>query len=88
VYVPSHCFVRYEGNGARINVETGEEGIEHNDGWYTRKYRLKEGRPYLQTLGKREMIGVYLKNIGAAYYRKGRDEDALRRYREASLYGP
>ncbi len=88
VYVPSHCFVRFEGNGARINVETGEEGVEHNDGWYSGKYRLKEGSPYLQTLGKREMIGVYLKNIGAAYSRKGREKEALRRYREASLCYP
>ncbi len=88
VYVPSHCFVRFEGNGARINVETGEEGAEHDDGWYTRKYRMKEGALYLQTLGKREMVGIYLKNIGAAYSRNGRDEDALRRYREASLCYP
>lgn len=88
VYVPSHCFVRYEGNGARINIETGDKGAERKDAWYAGKYRLKEGSPYLRTLGRREMIGVYLKTLGASYSRKGRDEDALRLYREAALFSP
>ena len=88
VYVPSHCFVRFEENGTRINVETGMKGAERQDEWYARKYGLKEGNPYLRTLGKREMIGVYLQTLGAAYSRKGMEEEALRIYREASLFFP
>ncbi len=88
VYVPSHCFIRYEGKGARINIETGEEGAERKDAWYAKKFRLKAGSSYLRTLGRREMIGVYLKSLGAAYSRKGRDEEALRIYREAALFSP
>jgi regulator of sirC expression with transglutaminase-like and TPR domain len=87
-YVPTHCFARYEGNGVRINIETGEKGIERDDQWYAGKFRLGEGRPYLRTLGKREMIGVYLKSLGAALSRRGMEEEALRLYREAALFHP
>ncbi|MBM2827605.1 MAG: hypothetical protein HW408_137 [Actinobacteria bacterium] len=88
VYVPSHSFIRYEGNGARINVETGMEGTEQKDEWYAKKYNLKENSPYLRTLGRREIIGVYLKTLGAAYSRKGMEEEALHVYREAALFSP
>ena len=88
VYAPSHCFARYEGNGARINIETGAAGGERGDDWYVRKFRIGEGRPYLRSLGKKEMIGVFLKSVGAAYSRQGRDEEALRLYREATAFYP
>jgi tetratricopeptide (TPR) repeat protein len=87
-YVPTHCFARYEENGARINIETGEKGAEREDRWYAEKFKMGEGRPYLRTLGKREMIGVYLKSLGAALSRRGMDEDALRLYRHAALFSP
>jgi tetratricopeptide (TPR) repeat protein len=88
VYAPSHCFARYEGNGFRINIETGAAGGERKDDWYARKFRIGEGRPYLRTLGKKEMIGVFLKSLGAAYSRQGREEEALRLYREAAAFYP
>ncbi|MBI5419362.1 MAG: tetratricopeptide repeat protein [Deltaproteobacteria bacterium] len=88
VYVPSHCFVRCEGSGVRINIETGEKGAERSDEWYAGKFRIGKGRPYLRTLGKGEMIGVYLKSLGAAYSRRGLEEEALRLYREAALVSP
>jgi tetratricopeptide (TPR) repeat protein len=87
-YVPTHCIARYEENGVRINIETGEKGAEREDRWYASKFRLGEGRPYLKTLGKREMIGVYLKSLGAALSRRGLDEDALKLYRRAELFSP
>jgi len=87
-YVPTHCFARYEGNGIRMNIETGEKGAERDDTWYARKFKLGEGRPYLRTLGKREMIGVYLKSLGAAFSRRGMEEDALELYRNAALFSP
>lgn len=87
-YVPTHCFARYEENGVRINVETGEKGKEREDRWYAEKFKLGEGRPYLRTYGKREMIGVYLKSLGAALSRRGMEEDALRVYRQAALFSP
>lgn len=87
-YVPSHCFVRYEEGGTRCNVEMGEKGAEREDAWYVRKFGLSEGHPYLDTLGKREMVGVYLKSLAAAYSRKGKQEDALRLLGAAVLYSP
>jgi tetratricopeptide (TPR) repeat protein len=87
-YVPTHCFARYEENGVRINIETGEKGAERDDRWYAWKFKVGEGRPYLQTLGKREMIGVYLKSLGAALSRRGMEKDALQVYRQASLFSP
>ncbi len=87
-YVPTHCFARYEEKSVRINIETGEKGAEREDRWYVEKFKLGEGRPYLRTLGKREMIGVYLKSLGAALSRRGMEEDALRMYRQAALFSP
>lgn len=87
-YVPTHCFARYDEDGVRINIETGEKGADREDPWYAEKFKLGEGRPYLRTLGKREMIGVYLKSLGAALSRRGMEEDALRVYRQAALFSP
>ena len=88
VYVPSHCFVRYEDAGVRINIETGEKGAEWEDERYLRKFQLARGWPYMRSLGRKEMIAVYLKSLGAAYSRKGREDHALRLYREAAGFYP
>jgi len=88
VYVPSHCFVRYEGNGARVNVEFAEGGASWADDRYRREFRISLGRPYLLSLAPAEMLGVFLKTLGAGYSRKGREEDALRLYEEAGRLYP
>ncbi|HJX15690.1 MAG TPA: tetratricopeptide repeat protein [Candidatus Deferrimicrobiaceae bacterium] len=88
VYVPSHCFVRYENAGVRINIETGEKGADRDDGRYSRDFGLTGERPYLRSLGRKEMIGVYLKSLGAAFSRKGMEDRALRLYREAAVFYP
>jgi len=88
VYVPSHCFVRYEDAGARINIETGEKGAEWEDERYLREFQLTRKWPYMRSLGRKEMIAVYLKSLGAAYSRKGREDHALRLYREAAAFYP
>lgn len=88
VYVPSHCFVRYEESGVRINIEMGEKGAERDDGRYRRDFGLTGERPYLRSLGGKEMIGVYLKSLGGAYSRKGMEDRALRLYREAAVLYP
>jgi len=88
VYVPSHCFVRYEDASERINIEMGEKGAEWEDARYVRKFRLTGEWPYLRSLGRKEMIAVYLKSVGATYSRKKRDDEALRLYREAALLYP
>ena len=87
-YVPSHSFVRYEGQGGRINIETAEKGVERADEQYARDFLLAKDRPYLRTLGKKEMIGVYLKSLGAAYSRNGIEEKAAELYRAAAEFDP
>ena len=88
VYVPSHAFVRYEDGGVRINIETGEKGAGWEDGKYLRVFRFTGGSSYLRSLSGNEMIAVYLKSLGASYSRKGREDRALRLYREAAVYYP
>ena len=88
VYVPSHCFVRYEGNGVRMNVEFAENGASWADDRYRRVFGISPGRPYLQSLSPTEMLGVFLKTLGAGYSRKGREEEALRLYDEAERLYP
>ncbi len=87
-YVPSHCFVRYEDGSARINIETAEKGAEWDDARYARVFGLAGNRPYLVSLGRKEMIGVYLKSLGAGRSRIGREEEALDLYRAASRFAP
>jgi tetratricopeptide (TPR) repeat protein len=88
VYVPSHCFVRYEGNGVRVNVEFAEGGASWEDKRYRREFRIPPDSPYLHSLAPTEMLGVFLKTLGAGYSRKGREEDALRLYDEAARVYP
>lgn len=88
VYVPSHCFVRYEGGGVHSNVEFGEVGASWDDDRYRRVFRIRRGRPYLFSLAPPEMLGVFLKTLGAGYSRKGREEEALRLYDEAGRLYP
>ena len=88
VYAPSHCFVRYEGRTTRRNVEFAEGGAPWEDDRYRREFRIPPARPYLQSLAPTEMLGVFLKTLGAGYSRKGREEDALRLYDEAGRLYP
>lgn len=88
VYVPSHCFARYDDGSTRFNIETGERGRERDDGRYRREFGLGDERPYPMSLGKTEMAGVYLKSLGAAFSRRGRDERALGLYRAAAAFSP
>lgn len=88
VYVPSHCFVRYEGSGVRVNVEFADGGASWEDARYRQEFRIQAARPYLRSLSTAEVLGVFLKTVGAGYSRKGREEDALRLYDEAGRLYP
>jgi len=72
VYVPSHCFVRYEGETVRRNVEFAEGGAIWKDERYRREFRIRPGRPYLLSLGSLEMVGVFLKTSERGIPGKGR----------------
>jgi tetratricopeptide (TPR) repeat protein len=83
VCLPYHCFVRYEGKAKVRNVEFASSGEGWPDDRYRMMFRIGAGRPYLRSLSGTEMSGVFLKSLGAAYSKKGREEDALRLYEEA-----
>ena len=83
VCVPSHCFVRYVGSDGVRNVEFAPGGEGWQDDRYRKEFRIGAGRPYLRSLAGTEMLGVFLSGMGAAYSRRGREEDALRLYGEA-----
>ena len=86
-YVPGHCFVRYEKEGSRVNVEFSDDGAPWDDARYLREFGLAEAGPYLHSLSSAEMLGVFLKSVGAAYANKGRHESAVAIYAEgARLY--
>lgn len=87
-YVPGHCFVRYEGEGARVNVEFSAAGASWDDELYLRKFRLQGKGPYLRSLSPAEMLGVFLKSVGAAYAGKGKHREALTIYAEAERLYP
>jgi tetratricopeptide (TPR) repeat protein len=69
-------------------VEFAEGGASWSDDRYRREFRISPARPYLQSLSPAEMLGVFLKTLGAGYSRKGREEDALRLYAEAGRLYP
>lgn len=87
-YAPSHCFPRFEEGDRCVNAETAENGALTSDERYAREFGLSGDRPYLTTLGRREMIGLYLKSQGAALSRRNDEERALRAYDIAALYYP
>ena len=88
VCLPSHCFVRYEGNGTVRNVEFASRGEAWPDDRYRKEFRVGAGRPYLRSLSGTQMLGVFLKSLGAAYSKAGRDDSALALYDEAGRFFP
>ena len=83
VYVPSHCFVRFEGGGGCVNVEFSDRGANWPEQRYRSVFALGADRPYLRSLEPHQMLAVFLKSLGAAYSRRGRETEALRLYEEA-----
>jgi len=70
VVVPRHFFVRYDNGEKKINIETTREGKEWDDREYEKQYGYPTYRKYdfyLRNLSKKEVIGVFLSNLGAAY---------------------
>jgi len=92
VAAPEHVFVRYDDGAKRINVDTTEKGREYKDSHYEKNFMLHSTYGdydfYLRSLTKREIIGLFLSNLGIAYYEKGMYDQAIARYRKAVEISP
>jgi tetratricopeptide (TPR) repeat protein len=88
VYVPGHIFIRYAGDNASLNFEFSDGGAPWEDARYRRRFHLGTAGPYLRSLSPEETLGVFLKSLGAAYTRKGRNEEALALYAQGERLYP
>ena len=87
VAAPEHVFVRYDDGQKRINVEVTDGGRGYEDSFYEKKYMphstYRDYRFYLRNLVKREVIGLFLSNLGSAYGGKGMLDEAIAEWRKA-----
>ena len=79
VHVPGHFFVRYDDGKERINIETTRQGETLPDDYYlqTYFYGQKNQSQYLKNLDDREVVAVYLSNLGNQYKLKGLYDRAI-----------
>jgi len=81
VIVPNHFFVRYDDGKKKINVETTRKGKTYEDSYYEKKYKLhptyRKCDFYLRNLSKKEVVGVFLSSLGAAYIDRGMYDEAI-----------
>ena len=86
---PDHFFVRYEDNVKRINIETTEKGRTPSDDSYIERFKIPEGSQfYLKSLGKKEIIGAFLSNVGNDYAKKGQYDRAISDFNKALEINP
>ncbi len=88
---PEHLFVRYEGPGGPLNVETLEGGRFLDDETYRRRYRMAESSIergiFMRPLPKKAVLAHFLSNRGVLAAREGRHRAAMRDFRRAlALY--
>ncbi len=79
VQVPGHFFVRYDDGKEQINIETTRQGEMLPDDYYlqTYFYGQKSQSKYLKNLNDREVVAVYLSNLGNQYKMKGLYDRAI-----------
>ncbi len=92
VTAPRHVFVRYDDGRKRINVETTGKGKGYEDSFYEKEFMLHSTYRgynfYLKNLFKREVIGVFLNNLGGTYGTKGVHDKAIAELRRSIEINP
>jgi tetratricopeptide (TPR) repeat protein len=80
VVVPGHFFVRYDGRGARFNIETTNGGYPDDD-YYKKEFKVPQGSGrgiYMENLNKRQTLGCLFNNFGNVYNDIGKIDQAER----------
>ncbi len=78
VALPNHFFVRYEAQGARINIEATERGARHPDSFYRQRFGVAETAEFFMTnLSEKQTLGAYFSNVGMVYYKGGNPGKAV-----------
>lgn len=83
VLVPGHFFVRYETPSGHVNIELTQGGIIRDDLSYVLEFGSTKNPNYFRPLEKHEVFAVYVSNMALTFQRSGREEEAIRLYREA-----
>lgn len=78
VPAPGHFFVRYDDGATQINIETTSDGAFVEDRFYAEKYHLLRPDPfYLHNLTKKQVLAIFLNNLGNLYNRSGNPIKAM-----------
>ena len=92
IAVPTHVFVRYDDGKKKINIETTGKGYEYKDRYYEKEFMLhptyKNYNFYLRNLSKREVIGLFLSDLGVVYGLKGMYNEAIAELKKAIMINP
>lgn len=86
-----HIFLRYDNGITAFDIETTLGGHITDESYYYREF-LSGAPPYpdvyLRRLSQREIIGVYLLDVGVSLAISGRNTDALEAWTQAGEYCP
>ncbi len=92
VVLPDHFFVRYDDGQKRINIETSDKGWRPEDTDYEKEYMLhptyRKYNFYLRNLSKKEVIGIFLCNVGITYTDKGMYDEAIAELKKVAEINP
>ncbi len=80
VALPNHFFIRYEQQGARINIETTERGVSYPDSFYQQRFGASienKNHYFMKNLDGRKTLGAYFSNVGMVYYQNQKPERAV-----------
>jgi regulator of sirC expression with transglutaminase-like and TPR domain len=77
VVMPGHFFIRYDRNGARINLEPNRGGFVYTDERYRMKYAVPPyASYYMRDLAPAEVMAVFYFNLGNIARSMGKDSAA------------
>ena len=92
VVAPGHVFVHYDDGKKKINIEATGKGCEYEDSFYKKEFMLyptyRNYNFYLRNLSEREVIGVFLNNLGVAYSGKGMYDEAIAEFKKGIEINP